>query len=81
MLNAPVVRATAAGPVGGTFNNPLRGQSYEPQAFGLNQLRPGMPSGVQPHSNALRPAAPETASPVQPAGYTARIRDDAGSGR
>ena len=72
MLNAPVVRAAA--PVGGTFGNPLRSQSDEPAVFGLNQLRPGTSSGGQTVNNAWRPTAPETASPVQPASYSADPR-------
>ena len=58
MLNAPVVRAAA--PVGGAFGNPLRSPSYEPAVFGLNQLRPGTPSGGQTLNNAWRQTAPET---------------------
>ncbi|MCU0874636.1 MAG: TolC family protein [Pirellulaceae bacterium] len=75
MLNAPIVRAAA--PVNGTLGNPLRSPSQEPAVFGLNQLRPGTPAGGQTLNNSLRQSLPEAASPVQPAGYSATIRDDA----
>jgi hypothetical protein len=79
MLNAPVVRAAA--PVGGAAGNPLRSPSYEPAALGLNQLRPGMPSNGQTLNHAWEPTPLETGSSVQPASYSAQIRDDAGRGK
>lgn len=67
ILNAPLV-SSAPPQVGGAAGNPLRGRPFEWGTLGSNQLRPGaapIPLG----------AAPETASPVQPAGYSAVISD------
>lgn len=81
MLNAPIVSSPIAGPASVAADNPLRSRSFEFGTLGLNQLRPGAASAPQGATNSLRPSAPETASPVQPASYSATIGDSTGSGK
>jgi len=80
MLNAPIVSSPNAGPASVAADNPLRSRSFELGTLGLNQLRPSAVSASQGATNALRPSAPETASPVQPASYSATIGDSPTSG-
>ncbi|HPM79568.1 MAG TPA: TolC family protein [Candidatus Anammoximicrobium sp.] len=81
MLNAPVVSSPNARPASVAADNPLRSRSFELGTLGLNQLRPGAASAPQGATNALRPSAPENASPVQPASYSATIGDSPNSGK
>jgi hypothetical protein len=78
-LNAPIVRASA--PSGRPLDNPLRNSPSPWGTVGMDSLRPGTAAVAASSRNALRTEGPETASAVQPAGYSAEIHDNGDTGR